>query len=88
MLERWWGEKAISFDEGDGVGSSCGRFSHCAVGFAFAPGQKLAVDDTPEGGRPLFPVAHHGRLGMLQVLQVIVGLAHPRLLSLMSPSEE
>lgn len=64
------------------------RFSHGAVGFALTLGQKLAIDNASERGRSLLPVAHHGHLGVIQILQVIVGLTHPWLLPLMSPSEE
>lgn len=63
-------------------------FSHGAVGFALALGQKLAIDNASERGRSLFPVTHHGHLRVLQILQVIVGLTHARFLPLMSPSEE
>lgn len=68
--------------------SSRRRFSHGAVGFAFALGQKLAIDNASECGGSLLPVTHHGHLRVLQILQVIVRLTHARLLPLMSPSEE
>lgn len=55
------------------------------VGFSLAPGQQLAVEHAAEGGRAAGPVQ---RGCVLQVHQVVVRLAHPRLLALVPPAEE
>lgn len=72
-----------------GQAGSRGRVPRGAVGFALVLGQKFAVDDFPEGSRPLLPLGHGGDLRWrLQVLQVVVGLAHARILPLVPPPEE
>lgn len=61
------------------------RVPRRAVGFAAALGQQLPVDDASEGGGPALLV-DGGRV--LQVHQVVVRLAHARVLPLVSPPEE
>lgn len=52
-----------------------------AVCFALVFGQQFAVDDALEGGSASL-------LGLLQVLQVVMGLTHPRLLPLLPAPEK
>lgn len=67
------------------VSGSCVRLAGRgrAVGFAFV--FALAAEHAADGRSPTRSL-HRGR--RLQINQVIVGLAHPRLLPLVSPPEE
>lgn len=53
-----------------------------AVGFALVFVQQFAVDDVLEAG------CTSSLLGLFQVLQVVMGLTHPRLLPLLSAPEK
>ena len=56
-----------------------------AVGFALALGQQLAVHHPAESGCAVLSVHRHR---LLQVHQVVVRLAHPRVFTLAAPAEE
>ena len=70
------------------VGSGAGVVLLCggkAIGFALALGQQLAVEHAGEGGGAAGAVHGHW---VFEVHQVVVGLAHARLLALVAPAEE